>query len=125
MIAGRVPGRTDNQVKNHWNTHLCKRLGIKKENRKTVVTSLKPHPRNADNTPKGLPPVEVGGGVTRRQSPLSSVKVSEQQPPEVGGYCLDSFSASNAELHSREGSPTSMEFLEGYYSLGDEFWQDL
>ncbi|KAM7272820.1 hypothetical protein ACFE04_027484 [Oxalis oulophora] len=31
LIAGRVPGRTDNQVKNHWNTHLSKRLGVKKE----------------------------------------------------------------------------------------------
>ncbi|KAF8037196.1 hypothetical protein BT93_B0183 [Corymbia citriodora subsp. variegata] len=30
LIAGRVPGRTDNQVKNHWNTHLSKRLGFKK-----------------------------------------------------------------------------------------------
>ncbi|KAK3440049.1 hypothetical protein EUGRSUZ_B00373 [Eucalyptus grandis] len=30
LIAGRVPGRTDNQVKNHWNTHLSKRLGLKK-----------------------------------------------------------------------------------------------
>ncbi|GMH01282.1 hypothetical protein Nepgr_003121 [Nepenthes gracilis] len=30
LIAGRVPGRTDNQVKNHWNTHLSKKLGIKK-----------------------------------------------------------------------------------------------
>ncbi|CAB4280802.1 unnamed protein product [Prunus armeniaca] len=28
LIAGRVPGRTDNQVKNHWNTHLSKKLGV-------------------------------------------------------------------------------------------------
>uniref|UniRef100_A0A1J3F1W6 Transcription factor WER n=2 Tax=Noccaea caerulescens TaxID=107243 RepID=A0A1J3F1W6_NOCCA len=29
LIAKRVPGRTDNQVKNYWNTHLSKKLGIK------------------------------------------------------------------------------------------------
>ncbi|GLU03084.1 hypothetical protein SLE2022_203020 [Rubroshorea leprosula] len=30
LIARRMPGRTDNQVKNYWNTHLRKKLGIKK-----------------------------------------------------------------------------------------------
>ncbi|KAK2661782.1 hypothetical protein Ddye_000356 [Dipteronia dyeriana] len=28
LIAKRVPGRTDNQVKNYWNTHLSKKHGI-------------------------------------------------------------------------------------------------
>ncbi|GLT98775.1 hypothetical protein SLE2022_162580 [Rubroshorea leprosula] len=27
LIAGRLPGRTDNEIKNYWNTNLCKRLG--------------------------------------------------------------------------------------------------
>ncbi|KAL9254528.1 Transcription factor MYB15-like protein [Drosera capensis] len=27
LIAGRLPGRTDNEIKNYWNTHLRKRLG--------------------------------------------------------------------------------------------------
>ncbi|XP_042497233.1 transcription factor WER-like [Macadamia integrifolia] len=39
LIAGRVPGRTDNQVKNHWNNNLSKKLGIKKKNSNFRVCS--------------------------------------------------------------------------------------
>ncbi|XP_041013670.1 transcription factor WER-like [Juglans microcarpa x Juglans regia] len=40
LIAGRVPGRTDNQVKNHWNTHLCKKLGLKDQNENTKQLNI-------------------------------------------------------------------------------------
>lgn len=26
LIAGRIPGRTDNEIKKYWNTHLSKKL---------------------------------------------------------------------------------------------------
>lgn len=32
MIAGRIPGRTDNEIKNYWNTNLSKKLGSNNKN---------------------------------------------------------------------------------------------
>ncbi|XP_028778312.1 transcription factor WER-like [Neltuma alba] len=42
LIAGRVPGRTDNQVKNHWNTHLSKKLGVNRKGKTKVCQPQKP-----------------------------------------------------------------------------------
>ncbi|XWS27038.1 hypothetical protein CRYUN_Cryun26dG0081600 [Craigia yunnanensis] len=49
LIAGRLPGRTDNEVKNYWNTHLNKKSVLGK--RKTM-DSNKQHIDNEDNIEK-------------------------------------------------------------------------
>ncbi|XP_022638520.1 transcription factor WER-like [Vigna radiata var. radiata] len=41
LIAGRIPGRTDNQVKNFWNTHLSKKLGVVDKKKKKRKASSK------------------------------------------------------------------------------------
>nr|GME03248.1 myb-related protein 308-like [Ipomoea batatas] len=44
LIAGRLPGRTDNEIKNYWNTHLLKKLkssGIEPRPPRKIVTSKK------------------------------------------------------------------------------------
>lgn len=41
LIAGRIPGRTDNEIKNYWNTHLSKKLisqGIDPRTHKPLIT---------------------------------------------------------------------------------------
>ncbi|KAJ8476673.1 hypothetical protein OPV22_020400 [Ensete ventricosum] len=42
LIAGRIPGRTDNEIKNYWNTHLSKKLvsqGVDPRTHKPLATS--------------------------------------------------------------------------------------
>ncbi|XP_047342738.1 transcription factor MYB114-like [Impatiens glandulifera] len=36
LIAGRLPGRTDNEIKNYWKSHLCKKADEKKRVVKTT-----------------------------------------------------------------------------------------
>ncbi|XP_068642834.1 transcription repressor MYB5-like [Aristolochia californica] len=50
LIAGRIPGRTDNEIKNYWNTHLSKKLisqGIDPRTHKP----LNPNPSPLDSPP--------------------------------------------------------------------------
>lgn len=60
LIAGRIPGRTDNEIKNYWNTHLSKKLisqGIDPRTHKplnTTNSSLVQEDRDHDDNKKKL-----------------------------------------------------------------------
>ncbi|OIS97509.1 PREDICTED: myb-related protein 308-like [Nicotiana attenuata] len=44
LIAGRIPGRTDNDIKNYWNTHLLKKLksqGLEPKRHKSLAKHMR------------------------------------------------------------------------------------
>ncbi|CAM8924905.1 unnamed protein product [Rhodiola kirilowii] len=66
LIAGRVPGRTDNQVKNYWNTHLSKRNGSSKRQR------TESYPPNPDTTRSSSAACSKDSEATTTLAPLRS-----------------------------------------------------
>ncbi|KAJ4844221.1 hypothetical protein Tsubulata_003093 [Turnera subulata] len=55
LIAGRIPGRTDNEIKNYWNTHLSKKLisqGIDPRTHKPLNPTLTNYPEQVASIPQ-------------------------------------------------------------------------
>lgn len=96
LIAGRLPGRTANDVKNYWNCHLSKKLNNAQETEEEdqngmKMETLKPQPRCIAMTgsmkprtqdhfaPKNQPTMQE----STMPTPFNLVEVDKQQGQEV------------------------------------------
>ncbi|KAL5762063.1 hypothetical protein ACOSP7_018327 [Xanthoceras sorbifolium] len=121
LIAGRVPGRTDNQVKNHWNAHLCKKLGIEKK--KKVMISSKTHSTRVEDgcrvdktlSFEHLPDGEIAGNQNPSEKSIGEADSLDQQH-----YSEPLLTPT--DYHLNLYSPGLIEFLDGY-PLDDLIWQ--
>ncbi|XP_010243029.1 PREDICTED: transcription factor WER-like [Nelumbo nucifera] len=128
LIAGRVPGRTDNQVKNHWNTHLSKKLGIRKEKGKLGVSSSLSSSKKSNRVEEVLKlPTDSNSDLSTtcdsnstkpvqpklmKASIQNTVEALNKQDPAVGECFESSFWPFTDDLNSN--SPTLTELLDGY-----------
>lgn len=131
MIAGRIPGRTDNEIKNYWNTCLSKKLisqGIDPRTHKP----LKPNPDSSEITnvpvqnsnPKSSP-VDENGRVYRtvatRVSENFTVTNLDQSPNQAAADATENWpnrdGVNMGSLQSGYGRKNEDDFIE---DIGNE-----
>ncbi|KAF5177528.1 Transcription factor [Thalictrum thalictroides] len=85
LIAGRLPGRTANDIKNYWNSHLSKKLEFYLKEYQPIMQKtevIRPQPRifNASNS------VPSRGKFVSKNKQLQQQKQQQPQPLEQEQY---------------------------------------
>ncbi|KAG6781822.1 hypothetical protein POTOM_014737 [Populus tomentosa] len=107
LIAGRIPGRTDNEIKNYWNTHLSKKLisqGIDPRTHKPLI-----NPQSVDQSKPS-------------SSKANHLQESLKEPIKIASSGLEETTSGSAHIISNKEN--------GYFQsnsnahLGDQYHTD-